>query len=211
MTALDHLITLNREQETSETDPFTVRRYQQFVRHLSPATRDVLDVGCNTGRGGAVMKSLRPSLRITGLDCVPERVASLDPLVYDETICGFTTLIPHAADSFDAIIAGEFIEHLPPDQVYQTLCEFFRLLRLKGRLLLTTPNPRYFKNRLQGTSVLGPAHMSQHHIRNLKRRLGDVGFSRIVIRGSGRVSSVLGEWFPIHAVYGSYLAKATKW
>ena len=211
MTSLDQIIAINREQESSEVDPFTERRYKQFVRHLSSPTRDVLDVGCNNGRGGAVMKRLLPDLRITGIDCVPERIAALDPLVYDTKICGSTDAIPMSSESFDAIVAGEFLEHLPPIQVHPTLCELFRLLRLKGLLLLTTPNPCCLKNVITGTSVLGPAHLSQHYMSALKRRLRDVGFSKIKIRGSGRASTVIGERFPIRSVYGSYLAKGKKW
>jgi SAM-dependent methyltransferase len=211
VTSLGAVIELNREQLISETDSFTERRYEQFVRHFLPETRDVLDVGCNTGRGGAVMKAQRPSLRITGVDCVPERIAALDPEIYYAKFCGFTHALPLADGSFDAVVAGEFIEHLSPDLVFPTLCEFFRLLRLRGRLLLTTPNPRYVKHLLQGTSVLGGAHISQHYIENLRNRVRDVGFSGIKIRGSGRVSSVLGEHFPLRSVYGSYLARATKW
>jgi cyclopropane fatty-acyl-phospholipid synthase-like methyltransferase len=157
------------------------------------------------------MKTLRPSLRITGLDCVPERVEALDPKIYDASICDFTQSISSPSDSFDAIVAGEFIEHLPPDQVDATLCEFFRLLPLRGRLLLTTPNPRYVRHFLERTSVLGGAHISQHFISSLRRRLAAVGFSAITIRGSGRMSSVLGEHIPVRAVYGSYLAFASKW
>jgi SAM-dependent methyltransferase len=208
---VDDVVMLNREQEVSETDPFTERRYRQFVRHFSRHTKDVLDIGCNTGRGGAVMKALRPKLHITGVDCVPERVASLDPLHYDGKICGFTHDMPLASGSVDAIVAGEFLEHLPPDLVFATLCQFFRVLRLRGLLLLTTPNPRYLRHFCEGTSVLGGAHISQHYIGCLKRRLMDVGFSSIKVRGSGRVSIALGERFPIRAVYGSYLVKATKW
>jgi len=211
MTSFSEVVELNREQEVSETDPFTERRYEQFVRHLPRDARDVLDVGCNTGRGGAVMKTLRSHLRLTGLDCVPERVEALNPKVYDVRICDFTQSISSPSDSFDAIVAGEFIEHLPPDQVDATLCEFFRVLRLQGRLLLTTPNPRYIKHFLNQTSVLGGAHISQHYIGSLRRRLAAVGFSAITIRGSGRVSSLIGEHIPFRAVYGSYLACASKW
>jgi len=211
MASLDQIVMLNRENKVSEADPFTHQRYQQFVRHFSPGTHEVLDVGCSTGRGGAVMKALLPGLHITGIDCVPERVAALDSQVYHSTICGFTNDIPMPTDSFDAIVAGEFIEHLPPDAVYPTLCEFFRLLRLKGFLLLTTPNPYYIKNKIAGTSVLGGDHVSQHYASNLKARLKDIGFSGVKIRGSGRVSTILGEYFPIGVVYGSYLVKAVKW
>jgi SAM-dependent methyltransferase len=208
---LEQVVALNRDQGCSETDPFTEQRYRQFARRFSPGTRDVLDVGCNTGRGGRVLKTSLPTLHITGIDCVSERLAFLDPLIYQKAICGFTHAIPLPAESFDAIVAGEFIEHVPPYLVFPTLCEFFRLLRLGGLLLLTTPNPRYLKNWVNCTSVLGGAHVSQHYIANLKRRLRDVGFSGVRIRGSGKVSAILGEHFPIRGVYGSYLAEARKW
>ena len=211
MATFDQILALNRMQKESETDSFTEHRYRQFVRHFSPDTRDVLDVGCNTGRGGTAMKALVPSLCITGIDCVPERIAALDTTIYEGRICGLANEMPVAAERYDAIVAGEFIEHLPPDQLRGTLCEFFRVLRLKGLLLLTTPNPLYLKNRLTGSSVLGGPHISQHYAAALKKRLRDVGFSAIKIRGSGRVSLVLGECFPFFAAYGSYLAKAKKW
>lgn len=211
MTNSDEIIELNRQQAVSEADPFTERRYRQFVDHFAPQTHEVLDVGCNTGRGGMVMKTIWPSLRITGVDCVPERVGALDPEVYETKICGFTHDLPLPPESFDAIVAGEFLEHISPALVFPTLCEFFRLLKLGGLLLMTTPNPNYLRNSLAKKSVLGGAHVSQHYIGNLRWRLKDVGFSAIKIRGSGRVSIVLGEAFPWRAVYGSYLALAEKW
>jgi len=120
MTSFDDIVALNREQKVSEVDPFTERRYEQFVRYFSKSTHEVLDVGCNTGRGGVAMKPLRPDIRITGLDCVPERLAALDGKIYQATICGFSNSIPSESDSFDAIVAGEFVEHIPPNQVYDT-------------------------------------------------------------------------------------------
>ena len=116
-----------------------------------------------------------------------ERVEALELKVPDARICDFTQSISSPSDSFDAIVAGEFIEHLPPDQVDATLCEFFRVLRLHRRLLLTTPNPHYIRLILQRTSVLGGAHVSQHYIGSLRRRLAAIGFSAITIRGSGHV------------------------
>jgi 2-polyprenyl-3-methyl-5-hydroxy-6-metoxy-1,4-benzoquinol methylase len=205
------LVELNRDQTGSETDTFTEERYRQFERYFTRGTSDVLDVGCNTGRGGDILKSLRPGLSITGLDCVPERLSVLDRNVYQKSICSFTKEISLPNESFDAIVAGEFIEHVPPDEVFQTLCEFFRLLRLKGKLLLTTPNPHYFKNFILKASVLGGSHVSQHTSASLKRRLEDIGFSRIKIRGTGRVSRFLGENFPWRSAYGSYFVKAIKW
>src|SRR5208282_163503 len=171
------LVALNRGQSLSEADDFTEERYAQFVRHLPPHAKAVLDVGCNTGRGGAVLRRLLPTMKIDGLDCVQERLDGIADDIYDRLICSFANAIDMKSGSYDAIVAGEFLEHVPPEQVYSTLCEFFRLLTLRGRLLLTTPNPRYLKNQLRNLSVLlEPSHVTQHYPERLGRRLMDVGF-----------------------------------
>lgn len=206
------LISVNRGQFVSEADDFTAERYSQFLRHFPAKAQDVLDVGCNVGRGGAHMKSRRPELRIVGMDCVADRLEQIDPLVYDSTICGFADEISVPSGCFDAIVAGETIEHIPGSSIYPSLHEFFRVLRLKGRLLLTTPNPRYLRNKLQHKSVLfDSAHVSQHTIASIRRKLEDSSFSHIRVYGSGRMTRYLTESFPLRSVYGSYLVVATKW
>jgi SAM-dependent methyltransferase len=210
-TSAAELVAANREHRISEIDSFTPRRYAQFHSHFPEKTRTVLDVGCNTGRGGAVLKQRDPALKVIGLDCVPERISALDPAVYHDGVCGFTTAIPLADGRVVVICAGEFIEHVPPGQVDATLAEFFRVLRLRGRLLLTTPNPNYLKNKLKGLSVLNDAHVSQHYPDCLAFRLRCVGFSNVRTLGSGRVSSYVGQRFPWLSIYGSYLVRADKW
>jgi len=206
------LVAVNRSQSLSEVDDFTEDRYAQFVRHLPHNAKAVLDVGCNTGRGGAVLKRLLPNMKIDGLDCVQERLDGIADETYDHLICSFASAIEMESGSYDAIVAGEFLEHVPPEQVYSTLCEFFRLLKLRGRLLMTTPNPRYLRNQLKNLSVLlEPSHVTQHYPERLGKRLMDIGFSNIAVLGSGRMSRKIGEKFPILQVYGSYLILATKW
>lgn len=201
---------LNRGQTVSETDLFTLDRYRQFFRHLPKAASRVLDVGCNTGRGGSVLKECSASLKVVGLDCVPERLEKLPAGVYEQTICGFSTEIPAKDDSFDAVLAGELIEHFYPADVDRSLAEFFRVLRIGGRLLLTTPNPNSLKNRLRGLTVLGPAHLSQHFPDTLRLKLRMIGFSRIRLKGSGKLTWRVGENFPWLSAYGSYLAMGDK-
>ena len=209
---LSDVVEANRSQTISLSDTFTPERYKQFCAHFPSHAARILDVGCNTGRGGAVMKACNSSLEITGLDCVPERIAELDREIYAHSLCGFTTEIPTPDGSFDVVVGGEFIEHLGPAQVDATLAEFFRILRLRGRLLLTTPNPSYLKNKLKNLSVLlERSHLSQHYADTLAFRLRTIGFSNIKIRGSGRATRYLGERFPILACYGSYLVQGDKW
>ncbi len=211
-TNVDYLISTNRDQKVSESDTFTEERYRQMHRHFPKNVIRILDMGCNTGRGGVVLREINPKYHITGLDCVPERLDHLDSTVYSGKICGFSNDIQRPDQSFDAILGGEFIEHIPPVQVGPTLCEFFRLLRLKGRLLLTTPNPHYLKNRFRGLSVLlDDSHATQHYPKALRQRLLQIGFSNIKIVGSGRLTRRLGENFPWLSAYGSYLITADKW
>ncbi|MEZ5744054.1 MAG: methyltransferase domain-containing protein [Sphingomonadaceae bacterium] len=56
-----------------------------------------------------------------------------------------TTAIDSGDDSFDAVVAGEFIEHLSYADGLQTLAEFKRILRPGGQLLMTTPYPDYLR------------------------------------------------------------------
>lgn len=54
-------VSLNAEQTHSEKDPFTHYRYRQFYRHFSKRaygcdTKTIIDIGCNTGGGGEILK-----------------------------------------------------------------------------------------------------------------------------------------------------------
>ena len=201
----------NSQQIASEHDKFTLERYEQFAKFLPKNSEctNILDVGCNTGRGGLRLKTIKPSIALSGLDCVQERLNAL-PECYSNKVYGLSTKIPVEDRFFDAIIAGEFLEHLYPADVDQTLCEFQRVLKIGGRLLLTTPNPNYLRNKLEKKSVYGVSHLTQHFPQILKVRLLIHGFSGVKLYGSGKMSRYLGYSFPILAVYGSYLVVANK-
>ncbi len=119
----------NAAQDSAVTDDFSIERYHQFAKHLPSSARHILDVGCAEGRGGQALKVLRPEIELSGLDCVPERLAAL-PVCYDHAIHGLTNDIPLNDRCCDVILAGEFIEHLYPADVDPTLCEFQRILAI---------------------------------------------------------------------------------
>ena len=80
---------------------------------------------------------------IVGLDFDEEGVEALKNRGYN-AVCGDV----HVVDlnkKFDTIIAGEIIEHL--DNPGQFLCNMFRHLKPGGRLVVSTPNPFYAKQR----------------------------------------------------------------
>jgi ubiquinone/menaquinone biosynthesis C-methylase UbiE len=199
----------NAEQAIALDDTFSLERYRQFAGHLPSGSLRVLDVGCAEGRGGAELHRVRPDVELSGLDCVAERLANLPPC-YTGRIEGMTQEIPVDDRSFDAVVAGEFLEHLYPADVDPTLCEFQRILKIGGILLLTTPNPHSLKMRLRGGSVYGVAHLTQHFPSLLKKRLMLHGFSSVRVYGSGKAYRYLGQHFPLIAAYGSYLISARK-
>jgi ubiquinone/menaquinone biosynthesis C-methylase UbiE len=199
----------NTAQTVAIEDGFSIERYAQFARHLPVDATDVLDVGCAEGRGGLELKRLRPELRLGGLDCVRERLDLL-PECYSRKTLGLTNEIPEPDRSFDAVVAGEFLEHLYPADVDPTLCEFQRILKIGGTLLLTTPNPHSLRMRMRSGSVYGVAHLTQHFPKILKARLMFHGFSHVKIIGSGQATRYFGEWMPVLSVYGSYLIVGKK-
>jgi len=199
----------NTAQKGAIKDGFSIKRYQQFARHLPEKAVRVVDIGCAEGRGGKELKSLRPEIRLMGLDCVEERLAEL-PDCYEKKILGLTNNIPLEDRSCDAIVAGEFLEHLYPADVDPTLCEFQRILEIGGTLLMTTPNPYSLKMRKRKGTVYGVAHLTQHFPEILKARLMLHGFSHVKIIGSGQATRYFGEWMPVLSVYGSYLIIGKK-
>jgi 2-polyprenyl-3-methyl-5-hydroxy-6-metoxy-1,4-benzoquinol methylase len=191
-------------------DSFTPDRYRQFARHLRPDVIHILDLGCHVGAGGQALKSEMPNARIVGVDACPEFVATLPAGIYAAAIISCANDVDVGDETFDAVLMGEFIEHLAEEDVTACIRECHRVLRPKGQLLLTTPNPGYFKLGITGKSVLGGSHLSQHKPHSLCGRLGEQGFEQIYVRGSGRMSRFLGERFPVLSAYGSYLIVAKK-
>ena len=201
----------NKAQIESETDTFTNQRYTQFHRLFPAGTKVVLDVGCNTGRGGQVLKDLNKNYEIWGMDVVQERLEQLDDKVYAKKILGSASDIPIEDNSVDAIVGGEFIEHLYALDAVSFLAEAFRVLKVGGVLLVTTPNPYDIKRKYRKESILGFSHVSQHFPDILKLQFKMSGFSKVKIFGTGKTSRYLGLRFPFLSLYGSYLAMGKKW
>ena len=119
--------------------------------------REVLDLGvvdARVARGNAEERFERTGKilffelaeinpNIVGLDLDSEGVEVLKQRGYN-AVYGDV----HVVDldrKFDTIIAGEIIEHL--DNPGQFLCNMFRHLKPGGRLVVSTPNPFYAKQR----------------------------------------------------------------
>ena len=202
---------INRAQTASEVDRFTEGRYRQFARHLgSSFTGQVLDVGCNTGRGGQAFLAAASKVTLDGVELLADRIERIPDGVYRKVFKGLLADVPAEAGPYDALLMGELIEHVPFAGLDDLIEQATRLLAGGGRLLLTTPNPHYaLLGRRCGGTVLGGAHVSVHCPAALKQYLEWKGLAVETVVGSGPKSSVLGEKFPM-ALYSQYLLIARK-
>jgi len=98
------------------------RRLRVLTHHLVPlipSDASLLDVGCGDGRLAAAIAELRSDVEIAGLDVHARPDASIPVASYD----GRT--IPHANDSFDAVLFADVLHHSEDPQ--QLLAEGVRV------------------------------------------------------------------------------------
>ena len=200
----------NRLQSDLGVSPFTPQRYLQAMQHLPSDTQAILDVGCNTGLGGRVVRSQRPEAWLLGLDCVPERVEAARA-VFDQVFEAQATSLPLRDRAVCGVLALELVEYLTPDDATRFLAESYRVLRPGGRLILISPNPNYVKLWLTCGSILNdPARVTAFSWRRMRQMACDQGFRVLLIKGTGRMSQFLGKSCPLMAMYGSYMLVAER-
>ena len=140
---------INRAHTASEVDRFSEGRYRQFARHVGGSFEGhVLDVGCNTGRGGQAFLAAASNVTLDGAELLADRVERIPAGVYRKVYQGLLGDMPADAGPYDALLMGELIEHVPFSALDDLIEQSTRLLAHGGRMLLTTPNPHY--------ALLGP-------------------------------------------------------
>lgn len=162
----------------------------------------VLDLGCGAGVLLDSLVTRLPDAQLVGVDAVPPPAGAAWRSVTGD-IAG---RLPLADGSFELVVAGEVIEHVPhPDRM---LAEIRRVLVPGGALVLSTPNIVGWANRVlvplgiqplftetssevhlgRRWSVLGQGNQVQGHLkvfspRALSEILHRTGFRVIGVRG----------------------------
>lgn len=104
-----------------------------------PARGRILDLGFAGEHSEAVHRELkirRPQAAVIGLDLNADRVRELG---LPRTVIGDAFALPFAADTFDALVVAEVLEHLP--EPTRLLPELARVLKAGAPLVITSPNP----------------------------------------------------------------------
>ena len=143
----------------------------------------VLDIGYNQLPNPYLMDPI-------GLDVSPVK----KPENYIEVYGYDGKVFPFSNNTFDSITAGELIEHI--DNVGNFLGECKRVLKSKGKLIISTPNPFYLSeiiyNCFPFKEDISPEHINLFPKRALKRHLEYNGFKLTKLISNGTVIPVLG-------------------
>jgi SAM-dependent methyltransferase len=103
----------------------------------------VLDAGCGTGYGTAILAAAGPS-RLLAVDVAEEAVERTRAVVEGRAEVAVADLrsLPFEDDAVDLVVCFEVIEHLERREA--ALAELVRVLRPGGTLVISSPNPREY-------------------------------------------------------------------
>jgi SAM-dependent methyltransferase len=179
-------------------EPFLFELHAAMLRKLEPIFLEhiprggrVLDAGC----GRSLFTEIRPRWPFSIVasdvdhDLLKSRRAEFGDLRF---LVADAQPLPFRDGAFDAVFAGELIEHLPDPR--RGVAEFRRVLKHGGTLILTTPNRRRLANLADGSArPYSPDHLSELSYDELRDLLAGEGFA--IRRVTGLHLELLLNWF----------------
>jgi SAM-dependent methyltransferase len=133
----------HRERREEGDFVFVPERIPLFRAAIGTGKR-VLDLGC---RSGALTRHLLEGNRVVGVDVDDHALAKAAALGIEPVQANVEEPLPFEDASFDAVVAGELLEHLRfPDAL---VAEIRRVLRPGGVLVGSVPNAFRLQSRLR--------------------------------------------------------------
>jgi SAM-dependent methyltransferase len=179
------------------TEPFLFELHAAMLRRLEPLFLKhvprgglLLDAGC----GRSLFTEIRPDwpFRIVASDVDYGLMRSRQDEFADvRFLVGDAQPLPFRDGAFDAVFAGELIEHLPDPR--PGVAEFRRVLRPGGTLILTTPNRLRLANLADRSErPYSPDHLSELSYDEVGALLASEGF--VIRRATGLHLELLLNW-----------------
>ncbi|MGH3134106.1 MAG: class I SAM-dependent methyltransferase [Gaiellaceae bacterium] len=165
--------------------PERIPLFQEAIGH----GRQVLDLGC---RSGALTRHFLDGNEVVGVDVDREALAKAKELGVKPVVADVEEPLPFPDETFDAVVAGEVLEHLSFPEVLME--EVRRVLEPGGVIVGSVPNAFRIQGRLRFLLGLPPEddpmhlHMfSPDQVRELLAGFEDV-----------RLTFVGGRYRPLH-------------
>jgi SAM-dependent methyltransferase len=133
----------HRERRDEGDFVFVPERIPFFQAAIGRGRR-VLDLGC---RSGALTRYFLDGNQVVGLDVDRAALAKAEALGIETVVADVEEPLPFEDESFDAVVAGELLEHLRfPDAL---VAEARRVLRPRGVFVGSVPNAFRVQSRLR--------------------------------------------------------------
>jgi len=133
----------HRERRDEGDFVFVPERIPLFVAAIGTGKR-VLDLGC---RSGALTRHFLEGNEVVGLDVDRAALVRAEALGIEPVEANVEEPLPVADGSFDAVVAGELLEHLQLPEAL--VAEALRVLRPGGVLVGSVPNAFRLQSRLR--------------------------------------------------------------
>ncbi|MFO7571611.1 MAG: class I SAM-dependent methyltransferase [Gaiellaceae bacterium] len=190
----------HREHRAGGDFVFVTERIPLFQHAIGTGKR-VLDLGC---RSGALTRHFLEGNSVVGLDVDRAALAKAEALGIETVVANVEEPLPLADESFDAVVAGELLEHLRfPDEL---VAEIRRVLRPGGVLVGSVPNAFNVQNRIRFLRGLPPerdrTHLHMFRPRDLEELLGSFGDVRLAFVG-GRYVRLSARLFAQDVVFSA--------
>ncbi|HZL82911.1 MAG TPA: class I SAM-dependent methyltransferase [Candidatus Deferrimicrobium sp.] len=180
----EHHETAYNDTANIVSEEFRNRRLRVFRRifaHYIPEGAKVLDVGS----GYSVFRMTRPDwpFQVTCYDLDEAAMRKMAKEAPDYSwVTGDAASLPFEDASFDAVFAGEILEHLPDAR--SGFAEWLRILKPEGVIILSTPNKHRLMNAInRAADILNPEHISEMSYRELNTMMGAHGLKILCREG----------------------------
>jgi SAM-dependent methyltransferase len=161
----------HRERRDEGDFVFVPERIPLFQAAVGRGRR-VLDLGC---RSGAFTRHFLDGNDVVGVDVDRAALAKAAQLGIDPVVGNVEDPLPFDDESFDAVVAGELLEHLRFPQTIVT--EARRVLRPGGVLVGSVPNAFRLQSRLRFLRGIqpeeDPTHLHMFSASEMRRLLSD--------------------------------------
>lgn len=128
------------------------------ARYITPATRNLLDVGCGIGIACSTLSDRFPELHFTGVDISPENIAAARSLFASDRVSFDVSKVTDDViqETYDLVYLLDVFEHIPRDVRTSFQQQLAAHLAPQGTLVATVPSP------------LHQAHLKAHHPEELQ-------------------------------------------
>jgi SAM-dependent methyltransferase len=161
----------HRERRDEGDFVFVPERIPLFQAAIGQGRR-VLDLGC---RSGALTRHFLDGNAVVGLDVDRAALAKAEALGIETVEADVEDPLPLPDESFDAVVAGELLEHLRFPEAL--VAEVRRVLRTEGVFVGSVPNAFRVQSRLKflrgRTPEDDPTHLRMYSPKQVRALLGD--------------------------------------